>query len=52
MLDNRLFNLFTGNGIVSFSGLISTSNTYETASVEIKCDGTVFWAMGTAKDTY
>lgn len=38
------------NGTVCFGGVISTSNTYEATSIEIECDHTLFWAMGTARE--
>lgn len=41
---------FTANSSVCFGGLISTSNTYERSSVEIECNHTLFWAMGTEKE--
>lgn len=38
---------FLANSMVRFGEIISTSNSYSSSNVTIKCDNHLFWTMGT-----
>lgn len=42
---------FAANAVVEFGGIVSTSNTYASDTVNILCNNHLLWSMATVSDT-